>query len=295
MTTIEDLKGYCYPLTPAGRAALCGAPPWHYATEYLNVAYRTDPAAIAACLPEPLAPGPEPDRAYVAFGKWWSLWDGERDMAYTNPERTQYRECALWAGCSFRGMPGQICVLCWVDNDFTLARGWFMGFPKKLGVTHLTEHHPLNPAMGPLGPGTRLKAYVCAHGECLIEGTMAIERRIRPSDLPAPMGLPIFNIRHFPSAEREASAAVLELVRFGAQDLRYGAHLWAGQGGAQVLPLGDRGAYAARACRGAGRLPLRLRLHFHGRRGPAPVGVVERGSRAHALDGQGNERRPVSA
>jgi len=236
MTTIEDLKGYCYPLTPAGRAALCGAPPWHYATEYLNVAYRTDPAAIAACLPEPLAPGPEPDRAYVAFGKWWSLWDGERDMAYTNPERTQYRECALWVGCSFRGMPGQICVLCWVDNDFTLARGWFMGFPKKLGVTHLTEHHPLNPAMGPLGPGTRLKAYVCAHGERLIEGTMAIERRIRPSDLPAPMGLPIFNIRHFPSAEREASAAVLELVRLGAQDLRYGAHLWAGQGGLRFFP-----------------------------------------------------------
>ena len=152
MTSIKDLKGYCHPLTPAGRAALCGAPPWHYATEYLNVAYRTDPAAIAACLPEPLARGPEPDRAYVAFGKCVSLWDGERDMAYTNPERTQYRECALLGRLPF-GAPGQICVLCWVDNDFTLARGWFMGFPKKLGVTHLTDHHPLNPAMGPLGPG----------------------------------------------------------------------------------------------------------------------------------------------
>lgn len=203
-------------------------------------------------------------------------------MAYTNPERTQYRECALWVGCSFRGMPGQICVLCWVDNDFALARGWFMGFPKKLGVTHLTEHHPLNPAMGPLGPGTRLKAYVCAHGERLIEATTAIERRIRPTDLPAPMGLPIFNIRHFPSAERKVPAAVLELVRLGTENVRYGAELWARAGGAPVLPLGDRGSCAARAGRGARRLPLQLRLQFHGRRGPAPVGVVGRGSRAAA-------------
>ncbi len=30
-----------------------------------------------------------------------------------------------------------------------------MGFPKKPGITHLTEHHPLNPAMGLLDPGTR--------------------------------------------------------------------------------------------------------------------------------------------
>ena len=67
-------------------------------------------------------------------------------MAFTNPERTQYRECAIWVGCSFQGTPGQICLLIWVSNDFTMARGWFMGFAKKLGQTYLTEYHPLNPA-----------------------------------------------------------------------------------------------------------------------------------------------------
>ena len=118
-------------------------------------------------------------------------------MAYTNPERTQYRECALWVGCSFRGMPGQTCVLCWVDNDFTLARGWFMGFPKKLGVT-FSGLPPLNPAMGPLGLGTRLKAYVCAHGERLIEATMAIERRIADS-CPRPGAA---DLQHPPLPER---------------------------------------------------------------------------------------------
>ena len=96
MTTINDLRGFCYPLTPGGVSSLVGDLPWHYATEYVTIAYRTDPAAIAAYLPEPLAPGPEPDLAYVAFSRWWSLWDNQPEMAFTNPERTQYRECAIW-------------------------------------------------------------------------------------------------------------------------------------------------------------------------------------------------------
>jgi Acetoacetate decarboxylase (ADC) len=95
-----------------------GETPWHYATEYITIAYYTDPGAIASYLPEPLAPGPEPDIAYVAFSQWWSLWASQLDMAFTNPERTQYRECVIWVGYSYKGAPGQI----WVNNDFTMAR-----------------------------------------------------------------------------------------------------------------------------------------------------------------------------
>jgi acetoacetate decarboxylase len=80
-----------------------------------------------------------------------------------------------------------------------MARGWFMGFAKKLGQTYLTEYHPLNPAMLPLGAGLKLKGYVCAHGERLIEGTLEIEYKIARADLPKPMGLPLFHIRHFPA------------------------------------------------------------------------------------------------
>ncbi len=236
ITTIDDLKGFCYPPTPGGISSLVGELPWHYATEYLNIAYRADPQAIAARLPEPLAPGPQPDMAYVAFSKWWSLWDDQPDMAFVNPERTHYRECAIWVGCSFKGTPGQICLHIWVDNDFTMARGWFMGFAKKLGQTFITEYHPLNPLMKPVGPGSRLKGYVCAHGERLIEGTLAIENRITPSDLPKPMGLPIFHIRHFPSIVPGAPPSVLELVRLKAENIRYSEELWVGQGALKFFP-----------------------------------------------------------
>lgn len=236
MTTMKDLKGFCYPLTPGGTSSLVGEMPWHYAAEYVNIVYRTDPAAIAAYLPEPLEPGPEPDIAYVAFSKWWALWDNQPEMAFTNPERTQYRECAIWVGCSFQGTPGQICLQIWVSNDFTLARGWFMGFAKKLGQTYITEYHPLNPAMHPLGVGSKLKGYVCAHGERIIEGTMEIAHKISPADLPKPMGLPVFHIRHFPSIVRGAPPSVLELVRLGVANLRFSEDIWAGNGTLTFFP-----------------------------------------------------------
>jgi len=236
MTKITDLKGYSYPLTPRGISSIVGDLPWHYGTEYVHIAYRADPDAIAAYLPEPLTPGPEPDRAYVAFSRWWSLWDNQPDMAFVCPERTQYHEAAIWIGCSYQGQPGQMCVHIWVDNDFTMARGWFMGFPKKLGQIQITQYHPCNPIMPALGPGVRLKGIVAAHGERLIEGTLRIVRRITRAELPYPIGAPLFHIRHFPSIVWGAPPSVLELVSLGAENVRYGDDIWAGEGSLRFFP-----------------------------------------------------------
>ena len=68
MAKIEELKGFCYPLSPEGKCSLLGNPPWHYGTEYLNIAYRVDPDAVAKWLPEPVELGDHPDVAYVASG-----------------------------------------------------------------------------------------------------------------------------------------------------------------------------------------------------------------------------------
>jgi hypothetical protein len=122
------------------------------------------------------------------------------------------------------------------ENDFTLARGWFMGFAKRLGQIYLTEYHPLNPRMPLFGPGAKMKGYVCAHGERLIEGTLEIEKKIACEELPRPMGLPIFHIRHFPSIVRGAPPSVLELVRLGAENVRYGEDIWAGRGTLRFFP-----------------------------------------------------------
>jgi len=224
------LKGFSYPLSPEGKASIVAPFPWHYGTEYLNILYRTDPEVIASYLPYPLEPAEEPDLAYAAFSRWWSVWEERKDMPWVSPGRTQYLEAAIWVGCAFEGVQGQICLHIWVDNDFSLARGWFMGFPKKLGQVFMTSYHALNPGMPALGPGVRLKGTASAHGEKLFEGGMEILEEVTPSDLPRPMGLPLFHIRHFPSIVKDAPPSVLELVSLGAEDYRYGESMWRGRG-----------------------------------------------------------------
>lgn len=231
MAEWKEIKSFCYPLTPTGKSALLGNFPWHYGTEYINIAYRLDPAKLESWLPRPLELSKKnPDMAYVAFSKWWSVWEDQKDMAFVNPERTQYKEAAIWAGCSFNGQEGQICLPIWVDNDFTMARGWMMGFYKKLGQIYITDYNPHNPAMEAEGVGTKLKGIACSHGERLLEGTIEIERRINREDLPKPMGLPLYHIRHFPSIIPGEKPSICELVKLGAENWSYGEEIWEGKG-----------------------------------------------------------------
>ncbi len=236
MTKITDLKGFSYPLTPEGRSSLVGNFPWHYGTEYTVISYRAAVDQVARWLPEPLELGPEPDMCYVAFSKWWSVWDHGEDMPSINPGRTQYKEAAIWVSCSYQGTAGQMCLPIWVDNDFTMARGWFMGFPKKLGEVMISDYNPLNPMMQAEGIGSRITGICSSHGERLLKGGITIDRTIQRSDLPAPLGRPLFHIRHFPSIVAGAKPSVLELVRLGSESWSWDPIIWAGDGDLEFFP-----------------------------------------------------------
>lgn len=233
MGNIKDMKGFAYP-TPLGKSSVVGDLPWHFGTEHLSVVYRTDPAIIESYLPKPLEPGEQPDLVVVDFGRWFSLWD-EIDMPYINPERTWYQETVIWVSSSFKGQQGKTCIQTWVDNDFTLVRGMFMGFNKKYGNTYKTEYMPCNPKMPPIGVGSKLKGWTCAHGERLMEGTLKIKQAIEYNDLPDPINKPLFNIRYFPSIIKGAPPSVCELVTLHMEDFRNG-DVWAGEGTIDLYP-----------------------------------------------------------
>lgn len=200
-----DLKGYCMPLSPKGRAQLVGPPPWHFSMDVMAFIFRANPNEIKKLLPKPYEPSSEPNVAYVWFMDTLSVWEADKDMIYINPERSMYRECMLGIRCRVNSIEGHRVAYMWADNDFTLLRGWFYGYPKKLGRIHMSSSkrqiYELNKGIGKFGAGTRLQSFCEAHGERLITGNMKLKKQISPSELTPPFGLPTFNILHFPTAE----------------------------------------------------------------------------------------------
>lgn len=239
---LADLNGYSVPLSPGGSAQLVGGLPWDFGVDILSIPYRTDPDEIRKLLPEPLELSKEePDTAYIWFGDWQGLWAGHPNMLGVNPERTQYTECLLGVRCSYNGVEGHRVVYIWVDKDFSLTRGWFMGFPKKIGSVHMGTRnrflHALNPSMQPVGPGSSYAAYCERAGERLVTGRIDVTRQITPNDLPKPFGTDLFHTLHFPSADVNGDGKPLlhQLVQTVSSNTRFG-ELWAGEGDLQFHP-----------------------------------------------------------
>ena len=65
--------------------------------------------------------------------------------------RSQYKEAFVVVRCTYAGETYSRCVYIWVDKDFALARGWYQGYPKKLGQIWMTR--PVT--VGKAGPAAR--------------------------------------------------------------------------------------------------------------------------------------------
>ena len=90
--------------------------------EYFVVAYRSDPAAIRAAVPEPLVPDPD----CTVYYEWMRMPDSSGFGDYT--------ESGLVIPCSFRNEPCNFVSQMYLDDDPPIVAGreiW--GFPKKYG------------------------------------------------------------------------------------------------------------------------------------------------------------------
>jgi acetoacetate decarboxylase len=262
--SLADLKGYSIPLSPEGRAQVLGSPPWHFGVDLLAVHYRTDPKEVAKLLPEPLEPSrQDPAGAYVWFGDWQGLWHGHDDMLGVNPMQCLYKECLIGVRCSYKGEEGMRVVYIWVNKDFSLARGWFMGFPKKWGNVEMgscNRHlHNLNPAMRDIGvgPGQKYAAVCEAHGERLVTAQIELTQRIEPKDLPKPFGTDLFHTIHFPSADlNDRKPLVHQLIQTQSANAKFG-ECWAAKGKLEYHPslFEEHTAIAPREITGAYLIP----------------------------------------
>lgn len=209
------MQGLFYPRTPSGRASIVPPTPWHYSGELLTFEYRTDPAAVAALLPDGFSLVEEDPGAVAAiWADWQSCSDSFEEIL--DPVRGQYKEMFIVARCQFQGRDYSRCLYIWVDKDFAILRGQHQGYPKKFGSIHMSRPVTLGKAGPKLEAGGVFGATLAASDRRLAQGRFTITG---PSETPGFVnGLPMVHNRWMPAIETDGTDSLSEVVTMSGFD-----------------------------------------------------------------------------
>jgi hypothetical protein len=154
---MAKLTGFLAPQTPSGTSAIVPDMPWYYSGTLLTAEYRTDPAHVAALLPDGVElADDDPGAVALVWADWQSCSSSRAELL--DPVRSQYLETFAVVRCQKDGVTYSRCVAIWVTKDFALARGWFQGYPKKIGSMAVTRVFTVGKASPRLAPGAQLGA-----------------------------------------------------------------------------------------------------------------------------------------
>jgi acetoacetate decarboxylase len=194
---VPNLQGYGNPLSPSGAAALVEDAPHHISATAIQVTYRVDPAAAARYLPDGLELTAE-TLGYAYVADMVKVSASNPDQAFLEPQRTQYTEGLVGLYCQHEGVPGRFSAFIWVSVDWSMMFGHYMGFAKKMADVWLTKNQPVNPAMGPLGAGSKLRGVVHRHGTRPMTVDVELEEQVPDDGIPS-YGHRVYTVRSFPS------------------------------------------------------------------------------------------------
>lgn len=216
---MTELRGFIPPLTPTGKSALVPPMPWHYSGALLTVEYRTDPANVRALLPPDVDIAPDdPGAVALIWADWQSCSDGGAELL--DPTRSQYLEAFVVVRCSYQGTTYSRCVLIWVTTDFAIARGWFQGYPKKLGRIAMTRAMNHGKAAPRVAAGAKFGASLAAYDHRLASAVVTLHE-------PSPTNgfvnsLPMLHHRLMPGIEQGAAMSLNEVVTMSGVDADLG-------------------------------------------------------------------------
>jgi acetoacetate decarboxylase len=216
---VAELKGFFPPRSPEGKASLVPPPPWHYSGDVLTIEYRTDPGRVAALLPQGVEPADDdPGAVAIIWADWQSCSDSGEELL--DPVRSQYKECFVVVRCRYEGETYSRCVYIWVDKDFALARGWYQGYPKKLGSIWMTRPVTVGRAGPRLGAGGEFGASLQANDRRLAEARLTLTGGSETAGFVN--ALPMLHSRWMPSIEKDGGDSLAELVTMGSRDVDLG-------------------------------------------------------------------------
>jgi acetoacetate decarboxylase len=221
---MAELKGFLPPLTPRGSSALVPEMPWYYSGTLLTVEYLTHPDNVRAILPADIELAPEhPGAVAIIWADWQSCSEGGLELL--DPVRSQYLEAFVVVRCSYEGTVYSRCVAIWVTKDFAIGRGWFQGYPKKLGSVHVTRLFAHGRATPRLEPGAQLGASLAAYDHRLASAVVTLRE---PSETNGFVnGHRMLHSRFMPSISRGQGLSMDQLVTMGGVDADLG-QAWRG-------------------------------------------------------------------
>jgi acetoacetate decarboxylase len=214
---MSTLKGLFYPRTPTGKASIVPPVPWHYSGELITLEYRTDPARIAALLPDGFSLAEENPGAIAAI---WADWQSVSEEPGHILDPVQYKEMFFVVRCKFQGKLYSRCIYIWVDKEFAVLRGIHQGYPKKLGSIHMSRPAVVGKGGPRLEPGGTFGVTLAAFDRRLAEGRFTITG---PCDNPGFVnGLPMAHNRWLPAIETDGTQSLNEVVTMASFDVEKG-------------------------------------------------------------------------
>lgn len=227
------LKGYSRPFSPSGKASLVTPTPHSYGGNVITVTFRAPEEVVRKFVPPPLKPVPGGIcSAFVA--DWVCVGADNPGLVGDNPERTQYQEGQVDISVEHNGVKGKFPLTVWTTKDWSMVYGWMVGFPKKIARVHMTRIAEINPALKPLGIGSKLRGIVDRHGRRILD--LGIEITAKETDPGERAGMDLFMIRHFPGFGPQAPPVCQLIWGTRSQEAVVVRDLWSGKGS---ITLGD--------------------------------------------------------
>jgi len=229
---MTELHGFMAPKTESGKSAIIPNMPWYYSGTLTTVEYLTDPKNVRAILPTELELADEhPGAVAIIWADWQSCSEGGAELL--DPIRSQYLEAFVVVRAKYEGKTYSRCVAIWVTKDFAIARGWFQGYPKKLGSVHVTRLFNRGKATPKLEAGAKIGSSLSAYDHRLASAIVTLRE---PSDTNGFVnGHPMIHSRWMPSIVPGAGNSLDQLITMGGVDADLGQP-WRGDA---ELTLGD--------------------------------------------------------
>ncbi|QAV71426.1 acetoacetate decarboxylase [Salinibacterium sp. UTAS2018] len=221
---MTELNGFLPPLTPRGSSSLVPKMPWYYSGTLLTVEYLTDPANVRAILPDDIDLAPEqPGAVAIVWADWQSCSTGGLELL--DPVRAQYLEAFMVVRCSHKGIVYSRCVAIWVNKDFAIGRGWFQGYPKKLGNIAVTRVFNKGRATPKLENGGQFGASIAAYDHRLASAVVTLREPAESNGFVN--GHKMLHSRFMPSISKDAGMSLDQLITMGGTDVEIG-ETWKG-------------------------------------------------------------------